>query len=196
MVRSKLVVVLVTLALALWSGVWAPVAAETDPRVERARAAAQALGRQLLQALGAQLASGTPADAITVCSEIAPAVASELSLDGVEIRRTSLRLRNPENAPDPWERAWLERLEDLHAAGELPREVHEVLDADAELRYLRPILVTPACLRCHGPRETLDPEVRDRLDQLYPDDHAHGFAAGDLRGAFSVRVRQDAVDAD
>ena len=74
-------------------------------------------------------------------------------------------------------------------SGEPVAEIHEVDPATGELRYLRPILVEPACLLCHGAEEELDPEVRRRLAERYPEDRATGFAEGDLRGAFSVRVR-------
>lgn len=167
--------------------------ADTPPEVaaalERAQAAAAGLGQRLTTALSDQLGAGTHAAAIDVCSEIAPAAAAELSGKGLEIRRTSLRYRNPGNAPDAWERSGLERLAEVLAAGELPRELHEVDAAAGEVRFLRPILVAPGCLPCHGTADELDPAVREKLARGYPDDRATGFAAGDLRGAFSVRVR-------
>ncbi len=169
---------------------------ELEAALDRARSASAELGRRLMTALGEQLASGAPATAIGVCSEIAPAAANELSRDGLAIRRTSLRYRNPGNAPDPWERAWLERLEARLAAGEPLQEVHEIDAARGELRYLGPILVGPGCLRCHGAEDELDSDVREQLARHYPDDRATGFAAGDLRGAFSVRVAMDSPASD
>ncbi len=175
-------------------------AGESEPEIsgaaagaalERARSATDELGRRLMSELGEQLAAGTPAGAITVCSRIAPAAATELSRDGLVIRRTSLRLRNPDNAPDTWERAGLTRFDEVVAGGGRPTEVHEIDAARRELRYLRPILLGAGCLLCHGPQEELDPEVRRRLAEHYPEDRATGFSAGDLRGAFSVRVRLD-----
>ncbi|NNL66900.1 MAG: DUF3365 domain-containing protein, partial [Myxococcales bacterium] len=112
-----------------------------------------------------------------------------LSRDGLEVRRTSERNRNPHNAPDDWESAGLTRFERGLASGSPVAEIHEVDEARGELRYLRPILTGAQCLQCHGAEETLAPEVRERIAERYPDDRATGFAAGDLRGAFSVRVR-------
>ncbi len=156
---------------------------------ERAHAAAAELGQRLTEALSDQLAGGTHAAAIDVCSRIAPAAAAEMSRAGLEIRRTSLRYRNPGNAPDAWERAGLERLAEALAAGQPPRELHEIDEERGELRLLRPILVAPGCLPCHGVAHKLDPAVGRELARRYPDDRATGFATGDLRGAFSVRVR-------
>ena len=162
--------------------------------LERARAAADELGRRLAGELGAQLEAGTPAAAIDVCSRIAPAAAKELGREGTHIRRTSLRVRNPANAPDAWERAWLSRFEETVAGGGWPAEIHEADEAAGELRFLRPISVNEVCLTCHGVAEELDPEVRQGLAESYPDDRATGFAAGDLRGAFSVRVPFEPVE--
>ena len=161
----------------------------TEQALERARAAADELGRRLSGELGAQLEAGTPPAAIDVCSRIAPAAAEEISREGLGIRRTSLRVRNSANAADDWERGWLSRFEETVAAGDWPGEVHEVDEAAGELRYLRPIGLNEVCLTCHGRAEELDPEVRQSLAERYPEDRATGFAVGDLRGAFSVRVR-------
>lgn len=168
-----------------------PESGEVEFALERARSATDQLGGRLMTALSEQLEAGGGAAAVTVCSEIAPSVAAELSRDGVEIRRTSRRYRNPDNAPEAWESSELLRLEQLLAAGELPKEVHEVDDGSGELRYLRPIVVAPQCLQCHGGEGELAPDVRERLARSYPGDRATGFEAGDLRGAFSVRVRID-----
>jgi hypothetical protein len=51
-------------------------------------------------------------------------------------------------------------------------------------RYLRRIRVEAACLACHGRVDQRPEFVRQR----YPDDRAHGFAVGDLRGLYSVFI--------
>jgi hypothetical protein len=57
----------------------------------------------------------------------------------------------------------------------------------AYFRYMQAIPMQGMCMSCHGPREALAPEVRERLEERYPHDRATGFAVGDLRGAFSIR---------
>ena len=50
------------------------------------------------------------------------------------------------------------------------------------------VIVNPVCLTCHGRPEDLAPEVRARLQALYPRDQATGYRLGDVRGAVSVKV--------
>ena len=40
------------------------------------------------------------------------------------------------------------------------------------------------CLKCHG--SNVAPDVKAAIGELYPEDQATGFKAGELRGAFSV----------
>ena len=56
------------------------------------------------------------------------------------------------------------------------------------LRVMQPIRAGGLCLACHGPRETIEAETLARIDALYPQDAATGYAAGDLRGAFSASI--------
>ena len=90
---------------------------DMEEALERARSSTQAVGQRLMAALGGQPGSGTPTTAVSVCSEIARAMASEMSRGGVEIRQTSLRYRNPDTTPDQWERNWLERLAHKSCSG-------------------------------------------------------------------------------
>jgi hypothetical protein len=134
---------------------------------------------QLKAALQASMASGGPVEAINVCSDVAPQLASEISrASGAKVRRTSWRFRNPGNAPNDWEGQALNHLE---ATGE--QEFFEVTP-DGGARYLKAIPTGPVCLSCHG--ETLAPAITEQLTEAYPHDRATGFAVGDLRGAFSV----------
>ena len=75
--------------------------------VERARTVLLPLKKELLAALTQALAEGGPEAAIHVCQLRAPAIAASASPEGVAMGRTSLRLRNPENAPRPWVRPLL-----------------------------------------------------------------------------------------
>ena len=53
---------------------------------------------------------------------------------------------------------------------------------------MRPLIVAPVCIICHGPKETMAPEVKRMLTERYPEDRATGFQDGDLRGAISVKI--------
>jgi hypothetical protein len=156
--------------------------------VATGEAAATALTQELIGRVMAAMQESGPADAIDFCSEEAlprtSAVADEL---GVVIKRTSLRVRNPENAPDADERAALEHFASALEAGDgLPANF--VQEAEDGTRYYRPIVIADVCTACHGPRETLDPAVVDVLDMRYPDDQATGYQAGDFRGLVRVTM--------
>lgn len=51
------------------------------------------------------MAERGPGHALEVCSVQAPAIASLLSTDGWQVKRVSLKNRNPDAVPDEWEAA-------------------------------------------------------------------------------------------
>jgi len=143
----------------------------------------------LKQELQAGMQEGGPINAISVCNLSAPAIANTYSVSrGWDVGRTSLKVRNPANAPDAWERSVLESFEERKTAGEDPAkmEYHEVVRQDGvkQLRYMKAIPTAQLCLACHG--ESVDSITRTRLEKLYPEDQALGYKAGDIRGAFSI----------
>ncbi len=82
---------------------------------------------------------------------------------------TSLRLRNPENAPDPFE---------VHVLKEFEKHPHpvehiEYVNGKRMYRLMIPLRTTAYCLQCHA-------------DQ--------GYHVGDIRGGLSVMVPMDAAD--
>ncbi len=164
----------------------------TDEALVRCRAAVAELGSDLKVALRKGLQEGGPAAALDVCHTQAPGIAAGIGeREGMEVGRTSLKPRNPDNAPDAWETAVMTRFAADKAAGAGPRELQkwEVVegpDGGRLFRYMKAIPTQPLCLKCHG--SSLAPEVRSRLAELYPSDQATGFALGDLRGAFSVTM--------
>jgi hypothetical protein len=161
--------------------------------LDRARGAADALTGDLVQRLLDELSSGGPAQAVRVCSEVAQEISAAHSVDGLAVRRVSLKARNPADEPDDYERAGLLELERRHLESAAPDEVVEVLEADGRrtLRYLRPIYVAEPCLACHGTSDVMDDEARRLIGERYPGDEATGYRAGDLRGAISVTVDLD-----
>lgn len=156
-----------------------------------ARQAAGTLGQQLLGALTAALERGGPGAAIGFCADSAQVWSARHQAEGVTVRRTSLRIRNPANRADLVERRILTYLAEQHAAGTLPPEYHEVIADSAGTSWLhlaRPVVVQPPCLTCHGDPGGFGAEVRRILAERYPADSATGYLAGDLRGMVSVRM--------
>lgn len=164
-------------------------AQDIEARIAGSRAVAKAFGEDLRTQLVAALKSDGPLAAIEVCNVTAPQIAADQSRDsGWSVGRTSLRLRNPENAPDAWERGVLESFEARKAAGEDPKTLErwEVTESGEGrvFRYMKAIPTAEPCLACHG--GDLKPAVAAKLDELYPEDRARGFAIGDIRGAFTI----------
>jgi two-component system cell cycle sensor histidine kinase/response regulator CckA len=84
-------------------------------------------------------------------------------LYGVKDRITSLKLLNPANEPDEWERSSLLRFEQ----GE--KEIFEFINKDGEpyLRFMAPLTAEKGCLKCHG---------------------FQGYKEGDVRGGITVSI--------
>ncbi len=184
MKRMAAVALLCTLPLASAS------ADDLSKRVEESRAVVKEFAGALKKELKAALKTGGPVKAIIVCNAVAPAIAKEQSMKhGWEVGRTSLKVRNPANAPDEWEKSVLEKFEARKKAGEDPAkmEYFEVVEQDGKkvFRYMKAIpTAEKPCLMCHG--SNIKPEVASVLDKLYPNDQARGFKAGDIRGAFTI----------
>lgn len=165
---------------------------DAQTRAQASRAAIKNFAQSLQGELQAAMKAGGPVNAIGVCQEKAPAIAASISdTQGWEVARTSLKPRNPDNAPDDWERGVLESFEERRAAGEdvAKMEHFEIIESNGaqEFRYMKAIGI-PAdapCLHCHGTE--IAPDVSAKLQALYPDDRATGYGTGDIRGAFTVR---------
>ncbi len=159
-------------------------------RLQDSREAVQSFARALKGNLQSVLQKKGPAEAVKACSSIAPLIAMTKSKSySWKISRTSLKLRDPDNAPDTWERAVMEQFEARKAKGEdiSKLEYYEVVEMDGNrmFRYMKaiPTLEKP-CLTCHG--SNLRPDVAAALDKHFPNDKARGYKAGDIRGAFTI----------
>ena len=164
-------------------------AGEYDEQVAASRATVKEFMQSLKGELEKGMQEGGPVNAISVCSMTAPGLANTYSArKGWDVGRTSLKVRNPENAPDIWEQAVLQEFEKRKHGGENPAgiEYYEAVEVDGEpvFRYMKAIPTAELCVVCHG--SDIDPYVDARLKELYPDDQARGFNAGDIRGAFTI----------
>lgn len=161
-----------------------------DDTMDRDRAieAVASFGGELKQALTGAMSSSGPVAAIEVCKTQAPAIAARVSKQtGLRVGRTSARTRNPGNLASDWQAAVLSSWAEQRARGvDLNKVDYFEQLTDGGFRYMKPILLQPLCLTCHG--AILSPDVEAELAESYPEDHATGYAAGDLRGAFVVEL--------
>jgi hypothetical protein len=190
-------------------GLWFPVllsgcdegspevdSAERSRIVAVAAPAAAALRQGLVTRLTAAMEEGGPVRAIEFCStEAIPlthAIQSGLH-EGLTLKRTSFRYRNPANAPDEAEEAALLYFERSLQDMPEPPSFFTQRVSDEEVRYYEPLLVGEFCLQCHGAPDGLDPRVRAVLGEKYPGDLATGYSAGDFRGLIRVSVPATAL---
>jgi hypothetical protein len=169
--------------------------ADDAPWLAEARQVATSVPPRLLAMLTAEIAKAGPEGAIEVCKEEAPRLAQQASAEtGWSIRRVSLRNRNPKAVPDAWERAALEEFDKRAAAGANPATLEKAelvtVDGKPTMRYIKALPTQELCLACHGPAARLSPAVSARLQALYPDDRAIGYAPGEIRGAMTIRKQQ------
>lgn len=162
-------------------------AGQPGPQVKTALTSIKAFGGKLKGELQKAMKAGGPLNAIGVCNVKAPEIAEQTNKDSsAKISRTSLKNRNPGNAPTDWQRAVLLKFEERKAAGEDVTKIDYSEVVGDEFRYMKPIPTAEICLKCHG--ANIDPKLTAKLDKLYPDDKARGFNKGDIRGAFYVTM--------
>ncbi|MCL7744539.1 DUF3365 domain-containing protein [Guyparkeria hydrothermalis] len=181
-----------TLALSGVAALSAQAAEPVDQQLQEYRQAAQTFGKTLKGELQAAMKQGGPMAAVSVCHERAPEIAAQLSEEtGFTLRRTSLKPRA--TPPTNWELAVLKDFEARRADGESPKTIewHEVTTVEGEkrLRYMKAIGTQEVCLTCHG--TNVDPDLKAKIDKLYPEDQATGFEKGDIRGGFSITAPLD-----
>ncbi|MFK5986232.1 MAG: DUF3365 domain-containing protein [Pseudomonadota bacterium] len=148
----------------------------------------QFMGKLKGELVGA-MKKGGPLNAIKVCNSQAIVISQEVSTaHKMDVARTSLKLRNPNNIADSWETKVLQNFEKRKAAGEPVKtmEYAEIVDNNGvkQFRYMKAIPVAKPCLSCHG--EKVKAEVLSKLASLYPADKATGYKLGDIRGAFTI----------
>jgi hypothetical protein len=163
---------------------------DLDAYTRASRAMVEELAQDLQAELKAAIEASGPAAAITLCNGKAPEIVRRNAEDQVwSIGRTSLKFRNPENAPNPWEQTILQSFEARRAAGEDPATIdHAAIvmrDGQRVIHYMKAIPTGAICLNCHG-GDDVRPEVAAKLAEFYPNDHARGFRVGDIRGAFTI----------
>ena len=185
--RTLLIVSLLATAGVVWAG-------ELESLTDETRAEVKQILPKVAGMMKAAVDEQGVAAAIPVGKDKAPQLmADKAEALGWNIRRVSLRTRNPERAtPDAWEAERLEAFDARAAAGEPPASIESaeiVTDAAGRrmFRYMKALPVAPVCVQCHGERERMAPELVQALARDYPHDSATGYAPGQIRGAVSVQ---------
>ncbi len=137
-----------------------------------------------------------PFEAVAYCNKKAmPLTRSMEEKYGARIKRTSLKVRNPEDRPDEKESEILQYYDSLARAGAPLQDRVEWLD-DEHLLYTRPIMINNGlCLTCHGEvGVTVSDSLYDFIKSKYPDDQATGYRLNDFRGIWSIVFEEDRLE--
>lgn len=162
----------------------------TEPATGSLHQQAQALAQEFVSLLKPQLkramAEGGPSNAISVCADVAPGIATSLSTQsGWLVERVSLKSRNASRAvPDNWEQTVLLEFDRRQRAGEEASFISFGEVVGGQYRYMQAQGVEPLCLTCHG--KGLADSTVETLREYYPDDMATGYSLGQVRGAISL----------
>lgn len=141
--------------------------------------------QHLMNTVNSAMQAGGPVNAVEACQLLAPQISDQHSQSPWVVGRTALKVRNPDNVPDVWEKQVLDKFVKRVAAGEALSSLTYSEIVKGEFRMMKAIPTGEACLGCHG--KEIKPELAAVIDQRYPQDKARGFAPGELRGAFTLR---------
>ncbi|HNC22641.1 MAG TPA: DUF3365 domain-containing protein [Opitutaceae bacterium] len=110
---------------------------------------------------------------------------------------TSLKLRNPANAPDAVDQQALDAIKQQMENGDAPAALMiqrvEPANGTPEWRLYKPLGVTPKCASCHGDPAEMPPGLKTKLEINYPSDKANGYVPGEWRGVIRVTVADAAA---
>ncbi len=145
----------------------------------------KAIGGKLKMAIQ----QGGVVSAIGFCNASVSSIVDSLKSNfNADIKRTSLKLRNPNNAPNNKEKQLLEAYQYSFDKKSPIKESTQELD-DGTILYTKPIFIKPLCLNCHGKSgETLNQNTYTKIKELYPNDSAINYNTGDLRGMWSIKL--------
>jgi hypothetical protein len=152
---------------------------------------------ELGDAMTREMTKGGPIEAIIVCTKLAPDIAGRLSREhGWRVTRVGTRVRSPLlGMPDAWEQRVLAEFTERAAKGAaFTGMTHSEVVTEPGgqyYRFMKPIMVQPKCLLCHGSSDQIPESIRIMLKQQYPFDRAIGYKAGELRGAVSIKQPLD-----
>ncbi|MDN3689767.1 Tll0287-like domain-containing protein [Cyclobacterium jeungdonense] len=113
----------------------------------------------------------------------------------VEIRRVSVKNRNPENQPNELEKTLLDAYQ-YNVENDINSRSNIQKAEDGEVLLFTKAITIPGglCLNCHGePGKDISEATLEKINSLYPNDKAINFKVGDLRGMWSISIPKKEV---
>ena len=158
--------------------------------LQKGKIIAKSTGKVLKGKLKAAIKSGGLKNGINVCNGVAQNLMDSMSIvHNVKIKRTSLKLRNLDDAPNQEELAILSQYHrDIAKGKKIKPRVRKAQDG---IHFYAPIFVEDVCLNCHGViGQKLKPEVYKEIKKFYPKDEAINYKKGDLRAMWSIVMKK------
>lgn len=187
-ITTKLTLIISTLLVALFVALgWSTYHHELELVQQQAVEKARAIARQIVETSDylEQIENKQTEINFGLVPQVAASnIAARITKDSpYYVRQISLRPRNPENAPDPFEAQELSRLSEETN----PQEVYRVEGKNKweSLRYLLPMVAEHTCLTCHSSFEAAPAFVQQRFPKGHP---SYNYSYGELIGAISVSV--------
>ncbi len=127
-----------------------------------------------------------PVEAVTFCNERAYPLTDSMSVVfNAKIKRVTDRPRNPSNTANERELKHMKTFQTLVLNNE--KLVPVVEDLEEKVQFYYPIVTNDLCLKCHGnPKTDVSLEVRNLLQEKYPNDKALGYGINEVRGIWSI----------
>ncbi len=169
----------------------------TDEQVEQYTEQGKKIAQASFKALSGQLKTamkaGGVASAVGFCNATALPLTDNLSAKyGAVIKRTSLKLRNPANAPDSMEAKML-NMYLIMSQMRNPIMVPKILEKnESEIQFFAPIMIkNETCLKCHGVSgQTMKEEDYAIIKKHYPNDEAIDYRMNKFRGMWSITLQR------
>ena len=188
--KKLLIITSISMVLALQVNAQTEVdKSEIQAAVKEAKTITKAFGGALKKELKKAMKAGGPINAIEVCNTEAMPITKQAAIEhNALVTRVSLKNRNPDNAPNEWQKLVLEDFDARASKGEDIKKMayKNVVEEDGKktLRFMKAVPAEGACLTCHGTK--IVTKVQAKLTELYPDDKATGYTEGQVRGAVVV----------
>lgn len=143
------------------------------------------LGKNLLNAINVKGTEGALEFCATRAIPLTDSMAVALK---ASIKRVSDKNRNPANAANETEAAYIAEAKALLKKGEKPKPRLQEIGGKQVGYY--PIMTDKMCLQCHGqPNQEILPRTLERIAKRYPTDKATGYSVDEVRGIWVVEMQ-------
>ena len=129
-------------------------------------------------------------EAVAFCNIRAfPLVDSMAVIQKATIKRVSDKPRNSNNTASMNEMSHITTFKNDLASGKKMKPIIESINNDS-IQFYYPIITNKMCLQCHGePNKDIKPAVLKKITDLYPTDKAIGYSENQVRGIWSVTMK-------